>query len=108
VGSRIRISLDLAHHGGKKGEIECEVPDNGAFEIPEPLVSELVSLGLAGFPTVNVTRLSQSNSTAPAQVSLVISASVEREVDSGVQSCLADSSCFAPDVCRADKTCGSP
>lgn len=107
VGSVVRIGLDLAHHGGKKGEIECEVPDTGQFEIPEPLVSELVSLGLAGYPTINVTRLSRATAAANTELVLVISSSVERAIDSGVRSCLDDSGCSEPEVCRADKTCGS-
>jgi hypothetical protein len=108
VGSFVRIGLDLAHHGGKKGEIECEVPDTGQFEIPEALVSELVSLGLAGYPTINVTRLSRGAKSAQPELALMISSSVERAIDSGVQSCLESSGCSEPEVCRPDKTCGSP
>jgi hypothetical protein len=106
VGSRIRIGLDLAHHGGKKGEIDCEVPDIGAFEIPESLVTELVALGLAGYPTVNVTRISRGTATSSPNIALMVSASVERAVDTGVESCLDDSSCTSPDICRADRSCG--
>src|SRR4029079_1958057 len=54
--ARVQIRLDISHHGGKKGEIDCAVPDMGAFEIPASLVTDLVDLGLAGFPTVQVAR----------------------------------------------------
>ena len=46
TSSRIRVGLDISHHGGTKGEIQCDAPDTGSLEIPEPLVTKLVELGL--------------------------------------------------------------
>jgi hypothetical protein len=104
--SRIKIKLDIAHHGGKKGEIDCDVPDTGSFEIPETLITKLVSLGLAGFPTIVVNRQSSASAPTQSQVNLVVSSSIERSVDSGVKSCTDNSECTAPQVCRADLSCG--
>jgi hypothetical protein len=104
--ARIRIGLDLAHHGGKKGEIDCNVPDTGEFDIPEPLVTKLIGLGLAGFPTISVSRVSLGSDAAKPEVALVISQSVLRAIDSGVTSCQEDPQCTAPQTCRDDKTCG--
>jgi hypothetical protein len=106
AGARIRIGLDLAHHGGKKGEIDCEVPDTGSFEIPEPLVTKLISLGLAGFPTISVSRVSVGTDAAQPKTELIVSQSVLLAIDSGVTSCQEDSQCAENQTCRDDKTCG--
>jgi hypothetical protein len=105
-GARIRIGLDLAHHGGKKGEIDCDVPDTGSFDIPEPLVTKLISLGLAGFPTISVSRVSLGTDSKQSHVELIVSQSVLRAIDTGVTSCQEDGECTAPETCRDDKTCG--
>ena len=103
--SRIRIGLDVAHHGGKKGEIDCDVPDTGSFDIPEPLVTKLVGLGLAGYPTLSVTRISVGTDSARPELMLLVSQSALRAVDTGVSSCQEDAECTAPAVCQADRTC---
>lgn len=103
--ARIMIHLDIAHHGGKTGEINCDVPDTGSFEIPEPLVTRLVSLGLAGFPTVEVTRYARSISDKHSDVGLVLSAFASRDLDSGVLSCFDDSECPDGKTCATDLTC---
>ena len=104
--SKIRIGLDIAHHGGKKGEIDCEVPDTGSFEIPEPLVTKLVGLGLAGFPTISVTRVSVGADASQANVELTLASNVQRAVDTGVVSCQEKSQCAADQDCLETKICG--
>ena len=106
ASSRIRIGLDLAHHGGKKGEIDCDVADTGSFDIPEPLVTKLIGLGLAGYPTISVTRVSLGSDSSSPELSLLVSQSEQRAIDTGVTSCQEDAQCTAPEVCQMDKTCG--
>jgi hypothetical protein len=105
--SRIEIELEISHHGGYKGQIECDVADTGAFDVPANLVTALVALGRAGYPTVKVARTSKA--TAPTQpgVALVVASRVEVDVDTGVVSCGADSSPPCPDgeTCQPDYTC---
>ena len=103
--SRVDIHLDIAHHGGKKGEINCDVPDTGSFEIPAALTSKLISLGLAGFPTINVKRFSKASSPTEPGVLLQIEADIEREVDTGVVSCTDSSMCPPGQTCQVDLTC---
>jgi hypothetical protein len=103
--SRILISLDIAHHGGKTGEIDCDVPDTGSFSIPASLVTGLVDLGLAGFPTVLVTRVNTAAAANYPKVTLASSSSVERAVDTGVKSCNEDGDCPTGQTCAADRTC---
>jgi hypothetical protein len=103
--SRIRIRLDIAHHGGKKGEITCEVPDNGSFDIPESLVTELIALGLAGYPDISVTRVSVGVDTNHPDAELLLSSNVLRAVDTGVKSCQDDSQCPGQ-TCLDTRVCG--
>jgi hypothetical protein len=103
---RVTILLDVSHHGGKKGEIDCDVPDTGAFDIPASLVTALVDLGLAGFPTILVTRVASAPSATEPQIVLAASASVEREVDTGIKSCVDDTGCPMGQTCNKDNlTC---
>jgi hypothetical protein len=103
--SRIRIGLDVSHHGGKKGQIDCEVPDTGSFDIPETLVTKLISLGLAGYPTINVNRVSVGVDAKNENVSLLLSSSITRAVDTGVRSCLDDSECEGNEKCSMVGIC---
>ena len=97
--ARVQIRLDISHHGGKKGEIDCDVPDTGSFTIPASLVTELVDLGLAGFPTIQVAREVSGTSQAQPKIALLVSSPVEREVDTGVKSCTMDIDCPAGQHC---------
>jgi hypothetical protein len=103
--ARVKIKLDIAHHGGKKGEIVCDVADSGSFSIPEPLVTKLVSLGLAGYPTIGVGRVATATASAQSGVKLQIASSVERAVDTGVISCTTDSECPTGKTCADDLSC---
>ena len=104
--ARIQIRLDVSHHGGKKGELDCDVADTGAFDIPASLVTALIDLGLAGYPTIVVTRVLSAASPEEAAVRLVVSAGVEREVDTGIDSCTEDTDCAPEQLCNKDNlTC---
>jgi hypothetical protein len=104
--SRILIRLDIAHHGGKKGEIVCDVPDSGSFAIPEPLVTELIGLGLAGYPDISVTRVSRGVDAKHPASELVLSSNVLHPVDTGVASCQETSQCPDDQTCLDTKVCG--
>jgi hypothetical protein len=105
TASRVEIALDISHHGGKKGEIDCDVPDTGSYDIPASLTTKLINLGVAGFPTIVVRRVSKAFPSNEPGVKLQIDASVEREVDTGVVSCTLDEHCPPGQTCRADLTC---
>lgn len=106
ASSRILIRLDIAHHGGKKGEIVCDVPDSGEFSIPEPLVTELIGLGLAGYPDISVTRVARGVDAKHENAVLVLSSNVLRPVDTGVASCQETSQCPDGQMCLDTKVCG--
>jgi hypothetical protein len=99
--------LDISHHGGRKGQIECEVADTGAFQIPESLATRLVNLGVAGYPTVTLSRVATASAEAQPQVTLTLSSSVERAVDTGLTSCMMNGDCSDGMTCdMMTATCG--
>jgi hypothetical protein len=107
ANSRIYLHLDISHHGGTKGKIECEVDDAGELIIPAELVDELLQLGVAGFPSVLVTRKSAvSTRTSVGNIELAVTSSVERPVQiPGLISCSDGGDCPKGTTCQPDLTC---
>jgi hypothetical protein len=105
--ARIGVDLDISHHGGTKGMIECDVADTGSLEIPAALVTRLLALGVAGFPTIKVTRSSKGTAqTAKGGVDLQVLEEVEKAVQiDGLVSCSGPSDCPAGKTCQADLSC---
>jgi len=105
--SRVGVDLDISHHGGTKGMIECDVADTGSLEIPAALVTRLLALGVAGFPTIKVTRSSVGKAeTARGTVELQVLEQVEKAVQiDGLVSCTGPGDCPAGKTCQADLTC---
>ena len=103
--TRVGIDLDIAHHGGATGKILCDVADNGSFEIPEPLVTRLVSLGLAGFPAITLTRQFQAKASSEPGVAFIVASTTSRLVDTGVVSCGSTLPCPSGMTCKTDHTC---
>jgi hypothetical protein len=105
------VLVDLSHHGGTKGKLECELPDTGSGELPTELVTQLIELGVAGYPKITLTRTATSSvAIAPGLVKLeVLSAVTHEVVVSGFTSCSADTEeqdCAAGETCQQDGTCG--
>lgn len=105
--SRVRVKLDISHHGGSKGKVECDVADNGALSIAASLVDKLVALGVAGFPTIVVTREAvASTPTSAGRVDLRTYSYVERAIEiDGLVSCSSVDDCPTGHLCRDDLTC---
>ncbi len=103
----IQVKLDISHHGGTKGMITCETADSGSLEIASALVTQLINLGVAGFPTIVVSRTAVTSAeTADGKVELRIYSDVETAVKvPGVDSCTEDSDCPSGKKCRSDATC---
>lgn len=105
--STIHVKLDISHHGGVKGKIECDGDDSGSLTLPATLLSQLKALGVAGFPTIVVTRAATGSATIPfGRVDLVISSEVERAVEiPGLVSCTGDADCESGQTCQTDRVC---
>jgi hypothetical protein len=105
--STIEINLDISQHGGTKGMIVCNVPDTGSLQIPANLITALINLGVAGFPTIAIARKSVGSATVSAgRVDLVLTSSAEVSVEiPGLTSCNDEIPCPSGKVCQADYTC---
>jgi len=104
---RIELKLDISHHGGAKGKIECNVADTGSFEIPQAQITRLIGLGVAGYPTIVLARVATGKAALPAGVvTLRVLSTVERAVQiDGLRSCTADNQCPSGMTCQTDLTC---
>ena len=107
ASSKLRVKVDISHHGGIKGKIECEVADNGSLEIPEALVTQLIALGVAGFPTVTLTRVTSARTTiTPAVITFEALSSVVLPLTvAGFTSCSDDTECPTGKTCQQSKVC---
>jgi hypothetical protein len=105
--SRVLVKLDISHHGGTKGVVECDTADDGALAIEATLLEQLVDLGVAGFPSVIVSRRAVgSTAITEGRLELVIVSQEEFLVDvPGVVSCTSDDECPSG-TCQTDLKCG--
>jgi hypothetical protein len=106
--TRLIVELDISHHGGTRGEITCDAADTGSVTIDGALITGLLDLGVAGFPTIIVERRSRGSTVIGAgRIDLDVRSQVERPVTiPGLQSCTDSSQCPPGEVCRDDLTCG--
>lgn len=104
----VEIKLDISHHGGTKGTIECTTADDGELTIAAPLVDGLLALGAAGYPTIKLAREDIDSTVISAgRVDLAVRSQVELPiVVPGVTSCTDTSECPKGQTCRDDLTCG--
>lgn len=106
--SKIRVKLDISHHGGTKGMISCETADSGSLDLAASQLTELVNLGTAGYPTIVVSRnaIPGSQVIAPGRVELAVTSTVEQAVTvPGVTSCTSSTDCTGGTTCQSDLTC---
>lgn len=104
----VHILLDISQHGTSKGNIQCDVPDNGSLSIPATLVDALLALGVSGFPTVLVTRelVGRADSGGPSNVYLKLSAQYRQAVEiPGLVSCNDSAQCPSGQTCQKDLKC---
>jgi hypothetical protein len=105
--TRVHVSLNISVHAGTKGTIECDVADTGSLEIAAPLVTGLVALGIAGFPSVTITRTALSSASVSAgRLELSILCEQTRLVIvPGQTSCVEDRDCPAGKTCQTSLLC---
>lgn len=99
--SKIHVKLDISHHAGTKGMIECDGDDNGSLSIPAKLIAQLLDLGVAGYPTVVVTR----SSTGSAKLNQGVVQLILTSIQEWPVTVVGLNSCTSDDDCPAGKTC---
>lgn len=105
AASFVSVLVDLSHHGGTKGKIECEGADDGKLEIAAVLVDQLKALGVSGFPKIEISRKAIA-SNAEANVELVLESAVTKPLGiPGLVSCTEDAGCPTGQTCQQDLKC---
>jgi hypothetical protein len=103
--SRVHVLVDLSHHGGTKGKIECEGPDDGKLEIPAALVDGLKALGVSGYPKLEISRKAIATNDQ-VKVDLVLESLVTLPLSiPGLISCIEDTGCPDGQKCQGDSRC---
>lgn len=106
--ARVEITLNINGHGLVGSHVVCDVVDDGAFTVPDALVTALFADGVSGFPTMRMTRTtSDTAATAGGCIDLRVLSTRLLEVQiPGLVSCDDDTDCDAPQTCQPDLTCG--
>ncbi|MDD9939228.1 MAG: hypothetical protein OXT09_36915 [Myxococcales bacterium] len=101
--------VDLSHHGGSKGRVLCELDDaSGRLEIEASLVTALIDLGTAGWPTLKLTRRSVGSTVMElGRVDFSVEHGREIPLDiPGLISCTFSSECPEGESCLPTRKCG--
>ncbi len=107
--AHIYVELIVDYHGASTdGWIVCDAPDSGALTIPAGLVTDLIDLGLSGFPRVDISRRSaDSIDLASGCVELIVHSKITLPVQvPGLDSCSDDNDCEEGETCQEDLVCG--
>lgn len=103
--SSIKVMVDISHHGGVKGKVECETTDNGSLTIDAGLLSQLKALGVAGFPKIDIVRRAVSGHDK-VKAELIIESAVTKSLEiPGLISCSDDENCPDGQTCQLDMRC---
>lgn len=106
--SQIFISFSVNVHGATTGWIECTVPDTGSYELPATLVTDLIDLGLSGFPRMTLARRSADSTSLPGgncvDFEVASQVTIELTVD-GLVSCSDDTDCPEGQTCTPELAC---
>lgn len=103
----IHVMIDISHHGGTKGRILCDAPDNGSLTIAASLITPLYNLGFSGYPSIDVTRSSMGmTSLSQGRVSLNVIQVIQRFITiPGLISCQDSTDCPMGKTCQTDLQC---
>jgi hypothetical protein len=106
---KILAVLNIAYHGGGSAQIECDLDDDGAAEIPAGLANMLLDSGTAGFPTLELIRRSVDSTTLspPGCIQFEVSAPVQRFVSACPQPGVCVISCGVDMPCPTGMSCGN-
>jgi hypothetical protein len=97
----IHAEIYLTKHAGNLGYIVCDVADTGSLTISADVISQLVGLGVGGFPTLEVTRIASGSAPiAPGLVEAHVTSLVTSVLNmEGYTWCNSNKDCAASEVC---------
>lgn len=98
----VRVTLD--QHGNTPVSLICDLPDTGAAQIPAPLIAELLSYGISGYPNARVSRRTVDSVSIP-QGCIDFVAGAPRSPTVTVS---GHYPCSKPDDCPPGLTCNLP
>jgi hypothetical protein len=102
----LTVVFDISYHGGTRGKIVCETPDDGSEDVAGFLIDELKALGISGFPKIEVTRKTTTTTESPIKVDIVVESLVTRILSiPGIISCNSDADCPEGQFCAFDFRC---
>ncbi len=97
----VRVELSIDQHGNTPVRLVCEAEDVGTLTIPADLVSQLVSFGISGFPSVQYYRETvDSIALEPGCVDFAVRSHVQTQL-----AVAGHIPCNKPDDCPDGKIC---
>jgi hypothetical protein len=107
--SSIEVVLELTELCGTRARILCNAEDLDSLTIPAALVSRLIEFGVAGYPTLSITRKAMGSAEIPqGRVQLLLVSGVELPVVvAGFTSCRSDEDCTGGQTCSVTHLCQS-
>jgi hypothetical protein len=106
TAAKVEINVQFNLHGSSTAAyIDCDVADDGSFDVPKELIDDLLGRELSGFPTVVVTRkTADSLAVGTGCLDFSVTSQVSRALEvPGITSCNVDEDCPEP-----DQTCVHP
>ena len=103
----VHINFSVNTHGATTGWIVCDVPDTGSYAIPASLVTQLINLGLSGWPEIQISRQSDASTTIePGCVDLLVFSEIRIPIElPGLVSCSEEDPCPDGQVCLDTLMC---
>jgi hypothetical protein len=102
TAAKVEINVQFNLHGSSTAAyIDCDVADDGSFDVPKELIDALLERELSGFPTVVLTRkTADSLAVGSGCLDFFVTSQVSRALEvPGVSSCNVDEDCEAGQVC---------
>jgi hypothetical protein len=109
ANARVQLLFDLSHHGGSKGKVICDTADSGSLTVSATLITNLMALGVTGFPRAYVNRvLTSTAAVGSGQAQLKVYSDIDFVAKiPGLVSCETSADCTAPQTCQVPgQMCG--
>ena len=108
VRSEITVEINIDIHGVTPSVLRCAFPDNGSAVIPGAILTELVGVGVTGFPNGTIIRRTVDHAAAGAGcMEFIVSTPRSAQVDvAGHTPCVNDEECPEEQQCNEElQTC---